>query len=97
MLMSKPTGKSKRTCRLEGDKLIITMSGKATTYTVTNTCPDPKVASPAFALQKEDGTVHHVCVDEHGPRCDCADSHYRSRLCKHARSLQVLGLIPKED
>lgn len=93
--MSKKTGK--RTCRLDGDKLTLTVNGKTTVYTVTNVNPDPAVAYPAFALQKEDGTVHHVFVDQWGARCECEDAHYRSKVCKHLSAMRACGLIPKED
>ena len=64
-----------------------------TPYRIADLRPDPRVAEPAYSLTKEDGTVYHVAVDEWGPRCDCADTTYRKRHCKHIRALQVIGFL----
>lgn len=76
------------------------MKPLVTTYTVADCRPDPRVASPAFSLTKDDSEVYHVSANEWGVRCDCIDGELREKrgtgdLCKHARSLQACGLMPR--
>ena len=61
-------------------------------YILTKLDPDPRVAFPAFCLENEEGSLYHVCHDEHGWRCDCpAHTFDRSgRNCKHAKAIAAL-------
>lgn len=56
---------------------------------------DPRVAKPVYRLTKEDGTVYHVAVTEHGPACSCAHATFRganSKVpCKHIASCVAMG------
>ena len=50
----------------------------------------------AFRLRKEDGTVYHIAVTEHGPTCDCPDwTFHRDGIdpagCKHIKALNAVG------
>ena len=65
-------------------------------YIVTDLRPDPQVASPAFALEQEDGTEYLVWIDEWGPQCNCQDTEYRARRCKHVQALTAVGLLPRQ-
>lgn len=92
------TTKAKRTRKVKGQK-VVDYKDHVRTYTIQDTRPDPRVASPAFALTNEDGDVYHVSVNEFGPACDCPDGHFRREndreKCKHVKALQAVGLLPK--
>lgn len=97
--------------KLDGDILTVTaiVRGKpvVSVFQVEDSRPDVRVADPAYKLTKvaavdgelkPTGEVYHVCVDDYGPRCDCADSTYRGSIkdcCKHARAMRAVGLLPK--
>jgi len=88
-----------RSCRwVEADKvLLITQDGKVTPYTVTELETDDRVAKPAFRLHKTNGTFYDVHGDKYGVHCTCADSVYRSRLCKHGAALIAVKLISRDQ
>ena len=71
----------------------------ATKYRVTDLHPDPKVASPAYRLTKDDGTFYDVAVEETHASCTCGSFVFRNepkqRLCKHLAALINVGLIPE--
>ncbi len=102
--MRKPTG----SVRYKNGILTVTVLRKhgknwkplVVQYTVEDANPDKRVANPAFTLTKEDGEVYHVHQNEFGIRCDCVDGELREKrgvqeLCKHARALQAVDLLPK--
>ena len=66
-------------------------------YAVEDVRPDPRVASPAFSLTKEDGEVYHVSVNEWGPACSCPDATFRGHSlevpCKHCLAMAAVGLL----
>ena len=79
-------------------KVTVTYTEKTVTYTIKDTRPDKRVASPAYSLTRnDDGTVYHCWRDEWGMHCDCPDAHFNRGLdplgCKHTRSLKAVGLF----
>ena len=61
-------------------------------YILTVLDPDPGVAFPAFQLENQEGSLYHVCHDEHGWRCDCPAHTFdqSGRLCKHSKAIAAL-------
>ena len=102
--MKRNIPKPEGTVSLNGDQLKIVnivgkkRSKKTVTYTIKDTRPDKRVASPAYSLTRnDDGTVYHVWKDQWGMHCDCPDAHFNRGLdplgCKHTRSLKAVGLF----
>lgn len=85
------------TARLSHGRKLLTMTvkGKRTVYVVENLHPTESVANPAYRLTKEDGKTYDVAMTDHGPVCDCADSQFRSRCCKHILGAITVKLLPK--
>ena len=65
-------------------------------YAVRRLYPHRNVASVAWELIKEDGTVYHVAVGDFGAHCDCPSFVYKhGRPCKHVKAMHEIGLLPK--
>ena len=84
--------------RLDGSRLTID-SGEVKTYEVEILKPDPSIASKAIRLRGENGSITDVVMTVHGIACDCLDYLYkresRGELCKHAKGLIAVGLLPQ--
>ena len=54
----------------------------------------------AWRLRKPDGTEYDAHADKFGLHCTCPDGVYKREnqavKCKHCRSLEAVGLLPKE-
>lgn len=77
--------------------LRITTSRRADFYRVVPLDVDKEVAVRAWRLWKS-SKVHYDCsITVRGWfECTCADSTYRSRVCKHGKALIAHGLLSKE-
>ncbi len=78
--------------------IVVNSRGKEvrTTYRVSDSRPDPRVASPAWTLEKvpESGPaeVWHVSVRDGEVSCDCQSANWR-KSCKHCKALAAAGFI----
>jgi hypothetical protein len=58
-----------------------------TDYTVTVLRNQDRITG--YRLQKLDGTVYDIDASQLDWRCDCPDSTYRERECKHVKALRA--------
>ena len=69
-----------------------------TTYAVIPNRGASELASRAFRLKKNDGTIYDVAATAHGVTCDCPDYlfHRQDRDvngCKHVKAMKACGLL----
>jgi hypothetical protein len=79
------------TCRLS-----LTINGVV--YAVIPNRGASELASRAFRLKKNDGTIYDVAMTAHGHTCDCPDYLFNRQDkdvngCKHIRSMKACGLL----
>jgi hypothetical protein len=101
MVKMTDTKEIRGTCRFDAETntLWIGMRGKWTCYRVYRVASDVRVADPAFALVKTDGTTYHCGMTDFGWTCDCGHMTFVGdkigEPCKHLRSILAIGLPDK--